>query len=145
MRSYAFTRAVRRLVELLPTVVEPGAAILWQVGATPVGGLGIDAHVTVPAAELRAAIASADLVVAHAGIGSALDALDAGVCPVLLPRRADRGEHIDDHQRGLAEHLAGRGLAVMAEADLVTRSDLDAARSRRIIARSEQVRFVLAT
>lgn len=145
MRSYPFTRAVRRLVEVLPTVVEPGAQILWQVGVTPVDGLGIEAHVTVPSADLRAAVRSADLVIAHAGIGSALDALDAGVCPVLLPRRAALGEHVDDHQTGIAAHLSERGLAMTAPADLLTAGDLVLARSRRIVGRTGQSAFRLAS
>jgi UDP-N-acetylglucosamine--N-acetylmuramyl-(pentapeptide) pyrophosphoryl-undecaprenol N-acetylglucosamine transferase len=145
MRTYAFGRAVRRLAAVLPTVVEPGATILWQVGATPVDGLGLEAHVSVPAADLRAAVESADLVVAHAGIGSALDALDAGICPVLLPRRAGRGEHIDDHQVGIAAHLSQRGLAVATDPDLLTASDLVVTRNRRIVGRTGQKAFHLAT
>jgi UDP-N-acetylglucosamine transferase subunit ALG13 len=145
MRRFGFARAVRRLIEVLPSVVEPGAQILWQVGATPVDGLGIDARVAVPAADLRAAVESADLVIAHAGIGSALLALEAGACPVLLPRRAALGEHVDDHQRGLAAYLSNLGLAVVADADLVSASDLELARRRRILARTGQSAFLLST
>ena len=56
---------------------------------------------------MQAAIDQADLVIAHAGIGSALTAFDAGLCPVLLPHSAARGEHVDDHQQLIADDLGG--------------------------------------
>ena len=108
--------------------------MLWQVGASDVAGLGIQARVTVPAHEMRDAIAAADLVVAHAGIGSALTALDAGVCPVLLPRRLAHHEHVDDHQLMIAEDLERRGLAVSRDPDQLTAADLVTAMSRHVLA-----------
>jgi UDP-N-acetylglucosamine transferase subunit ALG13 len=77
-----------------------------------------------PHAELVDAIARADVVVSHSGIGSALDVLEAGKVPVLVPRRASRGEHVDDHQRLIARELHVRGLAVHRELDDVTWQDL---------------------
>ena len=66
----------------------------------------------------------ADLVIAHAGTGVALEALGAGKLPVLIPRRAEFSEHIDDHQEQIADMLKHRGLAVVREADAVTPEDL---------------------
>lgn len=127
MRTYGFRAAVARLAEVLPEVLADGADVLWQVGVTETADLGIRARTVVPTAELRDAIAEADLVVAHAGIGSTLSALDAGHRPVLLPRRASRGEHVDDHQVLIADSLAARGLAVVREATELTAADLRAA------------------
>lgn len=127
MRTYGFRAAVATLARVLPEVLTADAAVLWQVGVTDVAGLGIDARGVVPTHELLAAVAEADLVVAHAGIGSTLSALDAGQCPVLLPRRAARGEHVDDHQVLIAEALAARGLAVVRDAERLTAEDLCAA------------------
>ena len=73
----------------------------------------------------------ADLVIAHAGIGSSLAAIEAGHAPVVVPRRGHRGEHVDDHQRLIAAELADRELAVAREVDELTLEDLErAARSR---------------
>ena len=47
----------------------------------------------------------ADVVVAHAGVGTALAALEVGKCPVLVPRRLAHGEHVDDHQVQIASEL----------------------------------------
>jgi UDP-N-acetylglucosamine transferase subunit ALG13 len=116
MRQWSFRCAVERLMSVLPSDAE----VLWQTGHTDVSGLDVRAVPMVPAEELAAAMRDADLVVAHAGVGSSLDALAAGHRPLLLPRRSGRREHVDDHQEAIARELSGRGLAVMAEAPDVT-------------------------
>jgi UDP-N-acetylglucosamine transferase subunit ALG13 len=143
MRTYSFRRAVSTLARVLPTVLEADADVLWQVGPGDVSDLGIAGRDTVPSSELRAAVEEADLVVSHAGVGSALMALEAGRCPVLLPRRRSFGEHVDDHQRLIAGDLAGRGLSMSCEADAVTTEILLAAASRSISQREHVVPFRL--
>lgn len=113
-KGFSFRRALEALVRTLPEVCAPDAEILWQTGGTDPSGLEIEAHETVPPAALKDAVSAADLVVAHAGVGSALCALDAGRTPVLLPRRVAHGEHTDDHQVLIAQELERRGLAVVA-------------------------------
>ena len=122
----------RRLVERLAPLLGPGVEVLWQVGTTDTSGLGIDAHRSIPAHDLTAAMREADVVVAHAGVGAALDALEVGHHPVLVPRRVDRGEHVDDHQPEVAAALAARGLATVCDADGLTGHDLLAAASRQV-------------
>jgi UDP-N-acetylglucosamine transferase subunit ALG13 len=70
------------------------------------------------------AYASADVVVSHAGVGSTIEALDSGHFPIVVPRRAAFGEHVDDHQVPLAVDVAKRGLAIHREADELTVDDL---------------------
>ncbi|MGN6129813.1 MAG: glycosyltransferase [Nocardioidaceae bacterium] len=145
MRTFGFRRAVERLLAVLPDVVAPGAQVLWQVGATDVSGLGVDAHDLVPADVLRRAVAEADLVVAHAGIGSALMALDQGRCPVLLPRLHEHGEHVDDHQRLIAEALWQRRLAVSADASALTATHLFAAMASMVERTADPAPFRLVS
>ncbi len=47
----------------------------------------------------------ADIVVSHAGVGTTLLALKAGKIPILFPRRAEYGEHIDNHQVDFARKM----------------------------------------
>ncbi|MGY1745196.1 glycosyltransferase [Blastococcus sp. SYSU D00695] len=117
----AETLGFRRLVEALVPLLH-GCEVLWQTGATDVSGLPVDGRDKVPYAELSTAIAEADVVVSHAGTGAALTAFEHGKVPVLVPRRASHGEHVDDHQLQTAAELSRRGLAVSREVD-----DLDAA------------------
>ena len=110
----------RRLLERLLTALPPGTETILQSGVTdldglPLGDRRIDARALWPADELHAAMASADVVVAHAGMGAAIAALEAGRVPVLVPRLPERGEQVDDHQLHVAADLAARGLAVAVD------------------------------
>jgi UDP-N-acetylglucosamine--N-acetylmuramyl-(pentapeptide) pyrophosphoryl-undecaprenol N-acetylglucosamine transferase len=127
-RQVEFSRLIRRLVEVVPA----GAEVLWQTGHTAAAHLGIDARAVIPESELSEAMAAADVVVAHAGVGTALAALEVGKCPLLVPRRPEHGELVDDHQGQIAADLARRGLAVVAEADSLTFGDLVRAASRTV-------------
>lgn len=115
MNQFPFQRAVHAIHRVLSQLAEPDTEILWQIGDVAVTGLRGEVRSTVPAAQLQAAIAEADLVFAHAGTGSSLQILDSGRVPLLVPRSRSSGEHVDDHQVLLARELAGRGLAVAAD------------------------------
>jgi UDP-N-acetylglucosamine transferase subunit ALG13 len=120
---YAFGSLVARLRAILPDDSE----VLWQTGETSTDGLPGTAHATMPHAELVEAMRAADVVISHAGVGSALDALEAGRLPLLVPREQRAGEHIDDHQSQIASLLASRGLAITARADELSLEHLTAA------------------
>src|SRR5207249_4868749 len=77
--------------------------------------------------DLATAMRTADVVIAHAGIGSAIAALEAGKCPILVPRSASHAEHVDDHQRQIAGELSRRGLAISRPAEAIRFDDLKAA------------------
>lgn len=55
--------------------------------------------------EILAHMREARAVVTHAGVGSILCAREAGHVPIVVPRRAELGEHVDDHQAELAHTL----------------------------------------
>jgi UDP-N-acetylglucosamine transferase subunit ALG13 len=136
MRTYGFRRALDAVCQALREVLQPDAQVLWQVGATDVSDLPIQAKSALPASELRSAIRDADLVIAHAGIGSSLTALEAGHCPVLLPRRKVHAEHVDDHQGFIARDLARRELAVSCDPSALRPEHLLEAMSRTVLSRS---------
>ncbi len=127
--EYPFERLVRKVAALLPADVD----VTWQVGPAEVGDLPIRARRSVPSAELAEAIAAADLVIAHAGTGSALAAFEAGHCPVLIPRERAHGEHVDDHQHQTATYLDRLDLAVVRSVDALTLDDLHGAAGRRVV------------
>jgi UDP-N-acetylglucosamine transferase subunit ALG13 len=70
--------------------------------------------------EFSSTISTSDVVITHAGVGTILDLLERGVCPVVVPRRRAREEHVDDHQGQIARLLAGLGLGVVSEVDALT-------------------------
>ncbi|WP_380165767.1 glycosyltransferase [Jannaschia sp. R86511] len=130
-RPWGFQRLLRRVASVLPA----GTEVVWQTGITDVTGLDLPGTVvpTTSDEEFQAHIARADVVVSHAGVGTFVRCLEAGKVPVLVPRRAEHGEHIDDHQLQIAGVAASRGLAVVREADQVDLDDLIHAGSLRVL------------
>jgi len=120
---YTFPRLLERLVRILP----PDMEVLWQVGATRINRMPPGARDQMPVAELRAAMREADVVISHAGVGSALAAMRAGRRAVYVPRRRAHGEHVDDHQVALAAGLDRRNLVLAREADRIDLADLETA------------------
>ncbi|WP_299033018.1 glycosyltransferase [uncultured Pseudokineococcus sp.] len=118
--AYGFRRLVERMIAVLPEDAE----VLWQTGSTDVSGLPITARPSVPGDELDAAVRRADAVVAHAGTGTALGAVEAGKLPLIVPRRRAHGEHVDDHQSEIATALGNRGIALVREADALEMADV---------------------
>lgn len=145
MRRYPFRRAVDAVHRVLSQVCGPNADILWQVGDTPVDDLGIAAKNLIPATEMQAAIKAADLVVAHSGIGSCLQILDAGHTPILLSRRKAHNEHVDDHQLMIARELNRRDLAVSRSPENLAPADVVRAMSRKVHKLPTPSPFVLQT
>ena len=149
MNEFPFRRMLDALVPLLGAggVVEraQGTPIdtVWQTGGTSAAGLDIEARQWLPADEMEAHLAAADIVVTHAGTGSALSALRAGRFPVLIPRSATRGEIGDDHQDRFARELAQRGLALHRSVDDLTADDLFLAATRRVERAVSPPRFEL--
>ena len=78
----------------------------------------------------------ADLIVAHAGMGTILAALGSNRPLIVLPRRADLGEHRNDHQLATVVRLTERGLvdAARDEVELVDWLDrrIDTATRRQL-------------
>jgi UDP-N-acetylglucosamine--N-acetylmuramyl-(pentapeptide) pyrophosphoryl-undecaprenol N-acetylglucosamine transferase len=128
--EYPFRRLIEHLLPLLAPEGELARTtglpveVLWQTADTPVDDLPIQATPALPAAELGAAQAKADIVISHAGTGSALAALNAGRYPILAVRDPARGEQVDDHQHQLATELARRGLAMHRDAQAITVEDM---------------------
>lgn len=67
--------------------------------------------------EMRAELESSDVVVISCGPGGVMDVRATGRRPVVVARRADLGEHVDDHQQAFARHLSRTGLAVCVESE----------------------------
>jgi UDP-N-acetylglucosamine--N-acetylmuramyl-(pentapeptide) pyrophosphoryl-undecaprenol N-acetylglucosamine transferase len=143
----------RRMLDALMPLLGPGGEVerrqgfpvetLWQTGCSAVEGLAIDAQPFVAAGEMDAALRASDLVVTHAGTGSALSALRAGRFPLLVPRDPARGELCDDHQDRFARDVDARGLARRRAPSDLCADDLFFAASKRIERASSPPAFAL--
>jgi len=56
----------------------------------------------------RSRVKEADLLIAHAGMGSIITAMEIGKPILVMPRRGDLQETRNDHQIATAQHLRGR-------------------------------------
>lgn len=93
------------------------------VGSTPPGHIAFQEMLTPE--EFRAKVSAARVIVAHAGMGSILTAMQYGKPLLVLPRRADLRETRNDHQVATARQFgASHGIGVaMDEAELRARLD----------------------
>jgi len=96
----------------------PGVEVSWQLGSTVRVDLPGRVERYLSQEDYRAELARADVVITHAGVGTAMAILDSGRMPVLLARHADELEHVDNHQFEVKAFLTERGLAADAGAVL---------------------------
>lgn len=69
----------------------------------------------VPHERFQALLDAATAVVCHGGPGIIMEARRRGLTPIVVPRRPELGEHVDDHQIRFARWMATRGLVICAE------------------------------
>jgi len=121
-----------RMVEKLNSVLPDDAEVVWQLGHTPaipnMKATRIEEFVSHD--ELTELMAEAHVVVCHAGVGSVLQAVSVGKSPILVPRRVEHGEHVDDHQVQIAGRLSEIGIATAVETDSLSTETIRAAASR---------------
>jgi UDP-N-acetylglucosamine transferase subunit ALG13 len=65
--------------------------------------------------QMETFLAEATAVVCHGGPGSVMMCRAAGKRPIVVPRRHDLGEHVDDHQLVFARRIAAEGDITLAE------------------------------
>ncbi len=103
---FPFDRLVRRMDEV--AAATPEETFFAQVGE---GGFE-PAHMAyarmLSRTDFMAKLRAAKLLVAHAGMGSIISAMEVGVPIVVLPRQARWGEVNTDHQVATARWLEGR-------------------------------------
>jgi UDP-N-acetylglucosamine transferase subunit ALG13 len=104
------------------------APVRVQAGVSPFDSARVETEAWVSGDEVRARMLSAEVVVVHGGAGMISTALRSGRRPLVMCRRRGLGEHVDDHQRQIADKLAALGLAVVVE-DEISDADVEAAKA----------------
>ena len=105
---------------------------VWQVGVTSGRDLPGTVVAQVGGDEFMAQARAADVVVTHAGVGTILALLEEGIHPVVVPRRKERREHVDDHQLQISRLVDRLGVATVVEADALTGAALRRAAALRV-------------
>lgn len=76
---------------------------------------GINVHNYIPFDEFERLIIDADLVICHGGVNTIISRMRTGKPLVIVPRRAEYGEHIDNHQFEIALRLHNTHGVVVTE------------------------------
>jgi UDP-N-acetylglucosamine transferase subunit ALG13 len=75
-----------------------GEQVVAQVGPATLAMPHAEVHTSFSPAELERRMAEARVVVLHGGTSVFLAARALGRRPIVVPRRPEHGEHVDDHQ-----------------------------------------------
>ncbi len=109
---HPFRRLLDAVARLAPRLPQP---VIVQHGHTPFAAAGCQAVAFLGMADFARRVSEAELLILHAGAGSVIHAIEAGKRPVVMPRRADLGEHVNNHQLEFARVLGETGRVVVAE------------------------------
>lgn len=112
------TQPFDRLLRAIENLAADGALpepILVQAGRTSWAGSSTCEVVDfVPLERFERAMAEADIVISHGGAGTIIHGLAAGRRLIVMPRRQDYHEHVDDHQLELTRRLSRSNLLLVA-------------------------------
>ncbi|MEO0587193.1 MAG: glycosyltransferase, partial [Planctomycetota bacterium] len=107
--------AFDRLIEAMDawSATAEGVEVFAQVGPSKVEPVHMKFKGFITPGHCQSAMASADVIVGHAGMGTILGALEHGKPVLVMPRLEAKGEHRSDHQVATAKRFDGRpGVAV---------------------------------
>lgn len=110
--SQSFARLLEGVRQIASRLPQP---VIVQHGHTPFQDGICRSMPFLGADEFMRHVHDADLLIMHAGAGSMIHAMEVGKVPVVMPRRATFGEHVNDHQAELAQALADTGRVVLAD------------------------------
>lgn len=102
----ALLEAVDNLVA--SDAVEDGA--FAQTGACTYEPVYMDHEAFLDREGFQERMSACDIVVTHGGTGAIIGAIKAGKKVIAVPRRVERGEHVDDHQVEIVGQFGEMGL-----------------------------------
>jgi UDP-N-acetylglucosamine transferase subunit ALG13 len=142
--NQSFHRLIDAVIRIAPMLPQP---VIIQHGHSPYQGNDCTPMKFLDMEDFSLHVKESELLIFHAGAGSVMHAIQAGKVPVVMPRRAKYGEHVNDHQWEFALALAEMGKVVVAEepdklAEAVRRALEQQQRGKKIASESSMVRLV---
>ena len=122
---FPFDRLIRVMDLIAPTM--PHEDFFAQIGDGSYEPTNMPFARLVSRRDFVAKVEQANLIVAHAGMGSVITAMEMGKPIVLLPRVLEWGEHTTDHQMATARWLADRPGIRVCMTDDALRSTIEKA------------------
>jgi UDP-N-acetylglucosamine transferase subunit ALG13 len=112
---HRFDRLVRWVDDWLVAAGAPLRCLIQTGTSAPPSSDAADWQPYLEFDALQAALRNAAAVVCHGGPGTILGARHLGAVPIVVPRRQQLGEHVDDHQVAFSRRLAAEGSVFLAE------------------------------
>jgi UDP-N-acetylglucosamine transferase subunit ALG13 len=103
--------------------------IFAQVGESDITPSSMEVSQTLTQETLNKHLAESKIAIVHGGSGSMLGAIRFGCIVIAMPRRADLGEHYDDHQFELVGAFRDMGLVIEARTKEELSDAIEKARS----------------
>jgi UDP-N-acetylglucosamine transferase subunit ALG13 len=100
-----FDRLIAAMDALAPDL---GMPVIAQIGRGRYKPQHMEARARIAPDEFEQLVRQSRMIVSHAGIGTVLTAARLAKPIILMPRRADLGEHRSDHQLATVRRLEGR-------------------------------------
>lgn len=113
--------------------------ITWQLGATQRNDLPGHSTSMMDSDQFDSQVELSDVVITHAGVGSAMRIMDLGKTPVVITRLKSFGEHVDNHQEQITRELTKRGLGYELNLDCPSLELLQASMSFSPASRPHEV------
>ena len=103
---FSFDRMIHAVDALAPSM--PDHEFFAQIGESEMRPQNMPFAKLLSRRDFTDKAKAADVIVAHAGMGSVLTAMELSKPIILVPRRLELGEHNTDHQMATARWLANR-------------------------------------
>jgi beta-1,4-N-acetylglucosaminyltransferase len=112
MHHQGFDRLVCAMDQVAASLEEK---VVMQIGASSYEPQHAQWFRFADQAEIDRLVSDSRINIGHSGIGTVLTAFRCQTPLILVPRRAGRREHVDDHQLELAYSLAESGRIILVE------------------------------
>lgn len=137
-----FDRLMREIERLVAVGVLEDAVV--QYGYSTVQPAGCRCKKFLPYDEMLQLLTEADIVITHGGPSTFIEAMSYGKTPIVVPRQAACGEHVNDHQiafvRQFSERIGGI-IPVYKVGDLVVAIEHAVEEKRASSIESNNMRF----
>ena len=103
-----FDRLVKKMDDLVAegVIQEP---VMIQTGYSTYEPKHCSFQKLLPYPEMERHIAEARIIITHGGPASFISALQVGKIPIVVPRKSDLNEHVNDHQKQIVENFHNQG------------------------------------
>ena len=125
-----FLRLLNMVMKCANILPQP---ILIQAGHTPFSHEKCDVIDFINMDVFIHHVEQSEILIFHGGAGSTMQAINTGKCPILVPRKKQFNEHVNDHQASFATMLHKEGKIMMAEDETSLKKAINEVLSQKFI------------